>query len=48
MGPLAAAGPVGRLGFGAALAAMCGAQRHLVRDRGVGALSVAPVTVSEH
>ncbi|MBL1096851.1 MFS transporter [Streptomyces sp. 205] len=43
-----AAGPLGWLGFGAGLAAMCGAQRHLVRDRGDGALSVAPVTVSEH
>ncbi|MET8012001.1 MFS transporter [Streptomyces sp. NPDC005271] len=53
VGPLAvtvaiAAGPIGWLGFGAALAAMCGAQRHLVRDRGDEALSVAPVTVSEH
>ncbi|WP_435242233.1 MFS transporter [Streptomyces cucumeris] len=53
VGPLAvtaaiAAGPLGWLGFGAGLAAMCGAQRHLVRDRGDGALSVAPVTVSEH
>ncbi len=52
-GPLAvtaaiAAGPLGWLGLGAGLAAMCGAQRHLVRDRGDGALSVAPVTVSEH
>ncbi|TMV00400.1 MFS transporter [Streptomyces sp. DASNCL29] len=43
-----AAGPLGWLGLGAGLAAMCGAQRHLVRDRGDGALSVAPVTVSEH
>ncbi|WP_308295433.1 MFS transporter [Streptomyces sp. PSAA01] len=53
VGPLAvtaaiAAGPLGWLGLGAGLAAMCGAQRHLVRDRGDGALSVAPVTVSEH
>ncbi|MGW7623273.1 MFS transporter [Streptomyces antimycoticus] len=53
VGPLAvtaaiAAGPLGWLGLGAGLAAMCGAQRHLVRDRGCGALSVAPVTVSEH
>ncbi|ASR00711.1 MFS transporter [Streptomyces sp. 11-1-2] len=52
-GPLAvtaaiAAGPLGWLGLGAGLAAMCGAQHHLVRDRGDGALSVAPVTVSEH
>ncbi|WP_317259626.1 MULTISPECIES: MFS transporter [Streptomyces] len=52
-GPLAvttaiAAGPLGWLGLGAGLAAMCGVQRHLVRDRGDGALSVAPVTVSEH
>ncbi|MGV9856252.1 MFS transporter [Streptomyces sp. NPDC003442] len=52
-GPLAvtaaiAAGPLGWLGLGSGLAAMCGAQRHLVRDRGDGALSVAPVTVSEH
>ncbi|AQA10305.1 hypothetical protein [Streptomyces malaysiensis] len=52
-GPLAvtaaiAAGPLGWLGLGAGLAAMCGAQRHLVRDRGDGALSVVPVTVSEH
>ncbi|MFJ2347639.1 MFS transporter [Streptomyces antimycoticus] len=53
VGPLAvtaaiAAGPLGWLGLGAGLAAMCGAQRHLVRDRGDGALSVASVTVSEH
>ncbi|WJE01143.1 MFS transporter [Streptomyces antimycoticus] len=53
VGPLAVtaaitAGPLGWLGLGAGLAAMCGAQRHLVRDRGDGALSVAPVTVSEH
>ncbi|MFE1935529.1 MFS transporter [Streptomyces sp. NPDC059474] len=53
VGPLAvtaaiAAGPLGWLGLGAGLAAMCGAQHHLVRDRGDGALSVAPVTVSEH
>ncbi|GAA1730757.1 MFS transporter [Streptomyces yatensis] len=53
VGPLAvtaaiAAGPLGWLGLGAGLAAMCGAQRHLVRDRGDEALSVAPVTVSEH
>ncbi|MEE4595513.1 MFS transporter [Streptomyces sp. DSM 41524] len=53
VGPLAvtaaiAAGPLGWLGLGAGLAAMCCAQRHLVRDRGDGALSVAPVTVSEH
>ncbi|WP_431041000.1 MFS transporter [Streptomyces sp. P1-3] len=52
-GPLAvtgamAAGPLGWLGLGAALAAMCGAQRHLVRDADDTALSVAPVTVSEH
>ncbi|MBO3682906.1 MFS transporter [Streptomyces sp. NEAU-YJ-81] len=52
-GPLAvtaaiAAGPLGWLGLGAGLAAMCGAQHHLVRDRGDGALSVATVTVSEH
>ncbi|MBP8538943.1 MFS transporter [Streptomyces sp. MK37H] len=52
-GPLAvtaaiAVGPLGWLGLGAGLAAMCGAQRHLVRDRGDGALSVVPVTVSEH
>ncbi|MFF5589077.1 hypothetical protein [Streptomyces hygroscopicus] len=40
-GPL---GPLGRLG----LAGVRGAQRHLVRDGGDGALSVAPVTVSEH
>ncbi|MGP3947038.1 MFS transporter [Streptomyces sp. 6N106] len=53
VGPLAvtaaiAAGPLGWLGLGAGLAAMCGAQRHLVRDRRDGALSVTPVTVSEH
>ncbi|MEV6134419.1 MFS transporter [Streptomyces violaceusniger] len=53
VGPLAvtaaiAAGPLGWLGLGAGLAAMCGAQHHLVRDRGDGALSVASVTVSEH
>ncbi|MFD5392196.1 MFS transporter [Streptomyces sp. NPDC127074] len=53
VGPLAvtaaiAAGPLGWLGLGAGLAVMCGAQHHLVRDRGDGALSVAPVTVSEH
>ncbi|WP_432251522.1 MFS transporter [Streptomyces sp. HNM1019] len=52
-GPLAvtaaiAAGPLGWLGLGTGLAAMCGAQHRLVRDRGDGALSVAPVTVSEH
>ncbi|MER8159208.1 MFS transporter [Streptomyces sp. NPDC094472] len=52
-GPLAvtaaiAAGPLGWLGLGAGLAAMCGAQHHLVRDRGDGALSVATATVSEH
>ncbi|WP_413811585.1 MFS transporter [Streptomyces sp. OE57] len=52
-GPLAvtaaiAAGPLGWLGLGAGLAAICGVQRHLVRDRGDGALSVVPVTVSEH
>ncbi|MEU1670270.1 MFS transporter [Streptomyces sparsogenes] len=52
-GPLAvtaaiAAGPVGWIVFGAGLAAVCGAQRHLVTDRGDGALSVPSVTVSEH
>ncbi|WKX73708.1 MFS transporter [Streptomyces sp. XD-27] len=52
-GPLAvtaamAAGPLGWLGLGAALAATCCAQRHLVRDADAPALSVAPVTVSEH
>ncbi|MFI1800244.1 MFS transporter [Streptomyces sp. NPDC020379] len=53
VGPLAmtcaiATGPAGWLGLGAALAAVCHAQRHLVRDRGTTALSVPPVTVSEH
>ncbi|MEU5426968.1 hypothetical protein AB0H73_15375 [Streptomyces olivoreticuli] len=53
VGPLAvtgaiAAGPAGWLGLGAALAAVCCTQRHLVRERDARALSVAPVTVSEH
>ncbi|MGW2367745.1 MFS transporter [Streptomyces sp. NPDC001667] len=53
VGPLAmtcaiATGPAGWLGLGAALAAVCCAQRHLVHDRGTTALSVPPVTVSEH
>ncbi|WP_275477396.1 MFS transporter [Streptomyces roseifaciens] len=53
IGPVAvtgtiAAGPLGWLGFGAGLAVMCLAQRRLTRDEGETALSVPPVTVSEH
>lgn len=42
--PLVPLVPLGRPG----LAAVRGAQRYLVRDGGDGALSVGPVTVSEH
>lgn len=53
VGPLAVTaaittGPLGWAAFGAGLAAMCCAQRRLVRDRGDRALSVPSVTVSEH
>ncbi|KUJ65527.1 transporter [Streptomyces albus subsp. albus] len=52
-GPLAvtaamAAGPVGWLGFGAAIAAMCCVQRRLVDRQPTAPLSVPPITVSEH
>ncbi|MGW2959937.1 MFS transporter [Streptomyces sp. NPDC001220] len=54
IGPLAvtaaiATGPLGWTAFGAAIALTCGIQHRLVRDRlPRPALSVAPVTVSEH
>ncbi|MFF6994251.1 MFS transporter [Streptomyces sp. NPDC008313] len=54
IGPLAvtaaiAAGPVGWVLFGAVIAATCGFQHRVVRDRlNPSALSVLPVTVSEH
>ncbi|TGA97581.1 MFS transporter [Streptomyces palmae] len=53
VGPLAvtaamAVGPVGWLGFGAAIAAVCCLQRHLVERRPAAPLSVPAVTVSEH
>ncbi|MGK5733818.1 MFS transporter [Streptomyces sp. URMC 124] len=53
IGPVAvtgtiAAGPLGWLGFGAGLALICLAQRRVTRDDGRTALSVPPVTVSEH
>ncbi|MEU2421902.1 MFS transporter [Streptomyces sp. NPDC007851] len=54
IGPLAvtaaiATGPLGWAAFGATIALTCGIQRRIVRDRlPRPALSVAPVTVSEH
>ncbi|MBF6054678.1 transporter [Streptomyces eurocidicus] len=53
VGPLAVTaaittGSLGWVAFGAGLAAMCCAQRRLVRDRDGRALSVPSVTVSEH
>ncbi|GAA0491245.1 MFS transporter [Streptomyces sp. NPDC046215] len=53
VGPLAltgviAAGPLGWLGLGAGLAAVCCAQRRLVRDRDHPAMSVPSLTVSKH
>ncbi|MFE5872897.1 MFS transporter [Streptomyces roseifaciens] len=53
IGPVAvtgtiAAGPLGWLGFGAGIAVVCLAQRRLTRDDGETALSVPPLTVSEH
>ncbi|MFF7980356.1 MFS transporter [Streptomyces sp. NPDC007901] len=54
IGPLAvtaaiATGPLGWTTFGAAIALTCAIQHHLVRDRlPQPALSVAPITVSEH
>ncbi|MEU1820598.1 MFS transporter [Streptomyces roseifaciens] len=53
IGPVAvtgtiAAGPLGWLGFGAGLAVMCLAQRRITCDDRGTALSVPPLTVSEH